>query len=170
MTAEAAPNLDENGLRRICDRDDVLLLGGAERLRIGALPRAVPRVSGSQENSRMKNPRIRVSLAALAAVLALATTSSATDVGVAGTSASIKVNLKKGTKKVKSVQKGPNVHLGAAATPAQISGELSIHYVDSPGNIGTLAMPSPWSASNALFAKYKGSSPVKAAIVKNGSV
>mgnify|MGYP000526250311 CR=1 FL=1 len=114
-----------------------------------------------------------VALAALALWLSpqLAT---ASDVGVPGTSLSLQRKLFSGTQRLKSVQKSPDVHLGPAAAPAQLSGRLEIFYVDTPSNKGVLLVPAPWTTVKPSQVKYKntiapaGPTAVNAATVTAG--
>ena len=100
----------------------------------------------------------------------------ASDVGVPGSSFSMQRNVRTGAVKLKSVQKGGDVHLGAAATPPQMSGRFDVYYVDAPGNRGQLPIPAPWTTVTPSQAKYKnrlapaGPTTVQSALVKAGKL
>jgi hypothetical protein len=100
----------------------------------------------------------------------------ASDVGVAGPSATLKADTLTGTERLKSLQKGANIHLGTQPTPLQLSGQLEIYFVDAPHNKGVLPLPAPWASTSATTAKFKnlqaplGPTSVKTAVVRNGVV
>jgi len=81
-----------------------------------------------------------------------------------------------GKQKLKSVQKGGNVHVGATTTPANLSGQLEIYYVDAPANKAVLAIPAPWTSVSPTVARYKnslapaGPTPVRTAVISTGRV
>jgi hypothetical protein len=108
-------------------------------------------------------------------VLAVAAMARAADVGVVGQGVTVSVTPT-GKALVKSTQKGAGVQFGPGSASSELSGSLELWYVDTPGNRGTLPMPSPWTANTGATAVYKnsqapaGPSPVKSASLKTGKV
>ena len=104
------------------------------------------------------------------------TTAMASDVGVIGRSAVFQSNTTTSTQKAKSLQRDPNIHLGAAATPAQLSGQFEVYFVDTPTNKGVLPVPAPWAVVSPAVAKFKnslapaGPTPVKSVSIKAGKI
>ncbi len=124
-----------------------------------------------------KRPLLLTACAAIVAATGLwLATSWATDVGVLGARLALQLNTRTGRASVVSVQRGGDVHVGAAPAPADLSGRLEVYYVDAPGNASVLPMPAPWATTNAKSAKYVnrfapgGPSPVKNAMVQFGKL
>jgi len=115
-------------------------------------------------------------VAIVSAGLWIAVTSWASDVGVLGSAVSLSSVTITGKQKLKSVQKGGNVHVGATTTPANLSGQLEIYYVDAPANKAVLAIPAPWTSVSPTVARYKnslapaGPTPVRTAVISTGRV
>src|SRR5690606_12052125 len=153
--------------RLVLQRPSVLLRR-AERLGNGTLPRAVSRI---EDRIRPRTLRLdrgdRPMKHGNRAALAVPTASSiapaappppptraalATDVGVRGRSLSLGERVSSGRATVKSLQKDADVHLGATAAPAQLSGRLDVYFVDSPQNKAVLPLPAPWASSTPKVA------------------
>ena len=115
-------------------------------------------------------------LGLLAATTMSFVTARASDVGVVGPNTTLKSDTLTGTQRLKSLQKGPDVHLGSQPTPAQLSGKLELYFVDTPANKGVLSLPAPWASTSATTAKFKnlqapaGPTTVKTAVIRNGVV
>lgn len=132
-------------------------------------------IGGDRVQKNRRTVRVLAATTIAAAGLWVAVTSWATDVGVIGSSVSISQSSL-GKRTLKSLQKDPNVHFGAAATPAQISASLEVHYVDTPANKAVLPLPSPWKSTGPTTLKFSNSSApagptaVRTAVVKAGKL
>ena len=121
--------------------------------------------------NKLKHPALAGFVAAVATSLICLAASYATDVGVVGTRLAISKSNTTGKQTITSVQKDPDIHVGAAPGPFDLSAELEVYYVDTPSNAGTLPMPAPFASTNAKTAKFKNTlAPAGPSVVKSATI